>query len=110
MTAAMIPATPAAEPIVKADAPLPVEEAPAPEAEAEGEPDCDWEADADPEELAPDPEAEAEAEEEPELLRQCRFKKKLEKREKHTKRSNSCRKNQPEWLFDQSIGGFRCYR
>jgi hypothetical protein len=37
----MIPATPAAEPIVKADPPLPVEEADAPP-EAVGEAEPDW--------------------------------------------------------------------
>jgi hypothetical protein len=59
MTAAMIPATPAADPTVKADPALGEEEEAAAEPLAEGEPD--WEPVADPEaELAPEAETDPE--------------------------------------------------
>ena len=84
----MIPATPAAEPTVKADAPLAAEEeaaaaVPDPEAEADAEPVADPEA-----ELAP------EAEADPDLLSASSTQVIVLGKGGHTQRSNKCRKNQ----------------
>jgi hypothetical protein len=65
MTAAMIPATPAAEPTVKADPEFPEEVAAPADPEAEGEPDLELVADPD---MDPDPVELAEPDADPDLI------------------------------------------